>query len=158
MQNNSYGWKWHKTTYFRADIMNCNKPQVNWKLGHVVYIKCPKLERLLFFLPKFQREMTVKWYWYLLSNRKQEWDWLVPFTRYFWIFRFPSRGTLALVLQTNVTANFGCSDKSLVIPSLLRRYNLFSENTPVHRREPCHVISPWNYHIFPLKVGSSPWF
>ena len=36
--------------------MNCNKPQVNWKLGHVVSIKYPKLERLLFFYENFSEK------------------------------------------------------------------------------------------------------
>ena len=43
---------------------------------------------------------------------KQELDWIVPFTKYQQIFRFLSRGILALVIQTNGTENFGCSSKS----------------------------------------------
>ena len=37
-------------------MMSCNKPQVNWKLGHVVSIKCPKLERLLFLYENFSEK------------------------------------------------------------------------------------------------------
>ena len=45
---------------------------------------------------------------------KQELDRIVPFTKYRQIFRFLSRGFLALVIQTNGTENFGCSSKSIL--------------------------------------------
>ena len=40
-------------------------------------------------------------------HRKQERDWVVPFTKYRYIFRFLSTLSLTLVIQTNGTENFG---------------------------------------------------
>ena len=34
------------------------------------------------FVRKFRRKISVKWYWYFVWHRKEERDWVVPFTKY----------------------------------------------------------------------------
>ena len=53
------------------------------------------------------KKISVKWYCHFFGHRKQEWDWVVPFTKYQKIFRFLSTWSRALAIQTNGTENFG---------------------------------------------------
>ena len=54
-------------------------------------------------LVKNFRQMVLVFFWY----EKQERDWVVPFTKYWLIFRFLSTWSLPLVIQTTGTENFG---------------------------------------------------
>ena len=67
------------------------------------------------------RRMVLVFFW----HRKQGRDWVVPFTKYWYTFRFLSTWSLALVIQTNGTEHFDRFGKhrKKVIP---RKVLLFS--------------------------------
>ena len=75
-------------------------------------LRCVKVNPLLIdlgslpFVHKFRWKLSVKWCWYFFGHRKQERDWVVPFTKYRYIFCFHSTWSLAPVIQTNGTENF----------------------------------------------------
>ena len=84
---------------------------------------------------------------YFLGHRKQERDWVIPFTKYRKNFHFLSTWSLTLVIQTNGTENFGrFGENGKKLLGYLERYYFFPEN--IHRDEPFHVNSPRNFRVF----------
>ena len=88
------------------------------------------------------RQMVLVFLW----HRKQERDWVVPLTKYRQSFCFLWAWSLALVIQTNGTTNFGRFSKNgkKVIPR--KALLFFPEN--FHRDEPFHLNSPRNFRVF----------
>ena len=88
------------------------------------------------------RQMVLVFLW----HRKQERDWVVPLTKYRQSFCFLWAWSLALVIQTNGTTNFGRFSKNGLKGNTSKGITFFPEN--FHRDEPFHLNSPRNFRVF----------
>ena len=88
------------------------------------------------------RQMVLVFLW----HRKQERDWVVPLTKYRQSFRFLWAWSLALVIQTNGTTNFGRFSKNGLKGNTSKGITFFPEN--FHRDEPFHLNSLRNFWVF----------
>ena len=96
------------------------------------------------------RQMVLVFFW----HRKQGRDWVVPFTKYWYTFRFLSTWSLALVIQTNGTEHFGRFVKTGK-RYYLERYYFFPGKFPPGWT--VHLNSPRNSRVF-HPDGKRSWY